>query len=246
MVHLNPCREELTQIHDFVCAPWELLKLHLQSGPRLAFQLFRPIYSHISNRHANLICLKLEIWFLPNPTCSYAFQFSTHQHSSNCSGQSLQNHLWFLSFSHISLTSLSQPPKKLYSQNIFRIWPLLAHSNATTLTQATTISHLDHYNSSWPLPIAALSPLHSIFTKHLEWSWNPTAENTSNATQGITIKALQDLAPLVSPHGPPYCQAWSCPVSLHLLFSLKNSSLQIPSWHASAFYSGLCSNITLS
>lgn len=89
----------------------------------------------------------------------------THQHSSNCSGQSLQNHLWFLSFSHISLISLSQPPKKLYSQNILRIRPLLAHSKATTLTQATTISHLDHYNSSWPAPYCCSQPLTFYFHK---------------------------------------------------------------------------------
>ena len=63
---------------------------------------------------------------------------------------------------------------------------------------------------------------------------------------GYDHPSPSDLAPLVSPYRPPYSQVLSCPVSLRLLSSLENSSLQIPSCHASSFYSGLCSNSMLS
>lgn len=128
---------------------------------------------------------------------------------------------------HFSVSLIFHIPtiKKLYPQNISSILPLLTYSSATT------DSSCNHFSpgASDGLPISVRRPLHSIFTEHPEWSWSPTAQNTSEVMQGMTIKVLHDLTTsyihLFSLFDGLSCyQAWSCPGSLHLQLCQENSS----------------------
>lgn len=190
----------------------------------LHFNFSGHIYSWISIRHANFTSLKLEICFPPTPYPLLHLSFLSTHISTHSIALAKSFRIIIVHFA-VSIPSHAPTIKNLYPQNIFRILPFLTYSNATTLSQATTISHHSHHRPPEWLPSSTLSPLHPIFTEHPEWSWNPTAKNT--------LKAMQSMAH----QSPTWSGPWVHPPLLPLLFlhmallAVKHNSAQDLSTH---------------
>lgn len=162
--------------------------------------------------YENLTCLKLKIWFhsplsAPKPFMS---QLHTIPFIKLLRSKSLESSLIPLFLSH----SISQTSKhyilKLYPESGHFLLTLMLPQKFITWTIAVA-SLLALYFCSWCLIFYFHRASRMIMESHC---WN-----TSKAMQGLTIKALHDLAlvifspspSLVPPCGSPYCQAWSCP-----------------------------------